>query len=566
MTVDQDCRERITSEDYADFIIEYEKIQKSVLDSYNFCYDIINNTYAIAYAPIATLPSNMLQLFGYSIYPSCFGLLDIGSLEASGVTRVSNIPNFNLRGQGVLIGIIDTGIDYTHEAFKNEDGTTKIVSIWDQTIESGTSPQGFYYGTEYNQEEINLALLSADPLSIVPSVDENGHGTFLAGIAAGNRSDANNFSGVAPDANIVVVKLKTAKRFIKEFFSIPSDAICYQENDIMLGIKYLLQIVKTLVRPMSICIGVGTSQGGHDERGALSSYLSTTADQKGICVSIAAGNEGNRGHHYLGTIPRTISFNTVELKVGPNNTGFSMELWGDRPNLFAIDILSPSGEYIPRIPARIGETREIRFIFEETVILIDYEIVESQTGDQLILIRFRNPAEGNWRFRVYSSGNLEPRFHIWLPIHNFLNDDTFFITPNPDFTLTSPANTILPIITTAYDYTNQSLYYNASRGYTRNNIISPSFAAPGVNIIGPTFNNGYMVGTGTSIAAAHTAGVAALLLEWGVAQGNQTLMDTIEIKNILLRGAKRDPNIVYPNREWGYGILDFYNSLSSFRG
>ena len=564
--MDQNCREYALSEDYAEFIVELGQRLEQLTAIQNTCSAPLTTTHAVVYAPISNLPDNLIQIYGYGIFPSCFGLMDTGSLEASGVTRIRNIPSFSLRGEGVLIGIIDTGIDYTHNAFKNADGTTKIHSIWDQTIQTGEAPEGFFYGSEYTEAQINLALENINPLSVVPSTDEIGHGTFLAGIAAGTESPENNFSGVVPFADIVVVKLRQAKQYTRNFFSIPQDAVCYQETDIMLGVNYLISISNRLVRPLSICIGFGTSQGAHDERGVLSNYLSTIADLRGIGVTIAAGNEGNRGHHYEGIITRGIEYETVELRVGPNEAGFSMELWGDAPSTFSIDILSPTGEFIPRIPARIGETRVIRFIFEQTVIFVDYQIVEAQTGAQLILIRFNEPTEGIWRFRVYSNIDLDSRFNVWLPISNFISDQTYFTQPTPEITLTSPANTIIPINVTAYDYTNQSLFINASRGFTRNNNISPDLAAPGVNLIGPGPNNTYTTMSGTSVAAAHTAGIAAMILEWGIIEGNYTQLDSVEIKNLLIRGARRAPNNVYPNREWGYGILDIYNSFNSLRG
>lgn len=564
--MDQNCRDYFSNNDYADFIVEFGKDLDSLAAIENSCYTPINNTHAAVFVPVNSIPENLVQQYGYGIYPSCFGLMDTGSLEASGITRLRNIPTFSLRGQGVLIGIIDTGIEYTHSAFKNADGTSRIISIWDQTIQTGPSPDGLFYGTEYSGQQINLALQNSDPLSIVPSVDEIGHGTFLAGVAAGSVSEENNFSGVVPYAEIVVVKLKQAKPFTRQFFFIPDDAVCYQESDILFAVNYLMSVANRLMRPLSICIGFGTSQGSHDERGVLSSYLSAVADQRGIVVSIAAGNEGNARHHFDGLVARGAEFETVELRVGPGEPGFSMELWGDAPSTFSIDILSPTGEFIPRIPARIGETRVIRFIFEETIIYVDYQIVEAQTGDQLILVRFSRPTEGIWRFRVYSSSDLESNFHIWLPIRNFISSETYFTQPSPYTTLTSPGNTVIPIVATAYDYSNQSLYINASRGYTRNDNISPDLAAPGVNIIGPGLNNTYRTDSGTSIAAAHVAGVSAMVLEWGISEGNYTQLDSVEVKNFLLRGAKRDPNNTYPNRDWGYGILDIYNSFNSLRG
>jgi subtilisin family serine protease len=564
--VDENCIERIVSEDYTDFLTDYTRDLESLKNNQNICFDLINENIAVIYINKNLILPNALQVYGYRVFPRCFGLSDINSLESSGINRLRNIPTLDLQGQDILIGVIDTGIEYTHDAFKLADGTSKIVSIWDQTIQTGPPPQGFFYGTEYTMEQINEALQSPDPLSVVPSTDENGHGTLLAGIAAGNVSQENNFSGVAPQAQLMVVKLKPAKKFIRDFYIIPYDVICFQENDIMFAAKYLTTVAARLKKPIAICVGIGTSQGAHDARGFLSSYLTSLASNNLTAVVVAAGNEGSSGHHYLGSINAGAKFDTVELKVGPNVAGFTMELWGDAPNTFSIDILSPTGEFIPRIPARLGESRVIRFIFEKTVINVDYEFFEAQTGAQLILMRFHSPTEGIWRFQVYKSLDLASRFHIWLPMRQFLSTETHFVRPDPNYTLTQPANTLIPINVTAYDHTNQSLYLNASRGYARDEIISPAIAAPGVNLIGPGLNNSYTTASGTSLAAAHVTGTAAMLLEWGYVKGNYPQISSVEIKNLLIRGAKRDPNLTYPNREWGYGILDIYNSFITLRG
>jgi len=562
--LDNNCADRITSEEFGDFIFEIDEIPESVRVIPDFCYENINNIFAVAYLPLALLPDNLIPRYSYSVYPSCLGLMDINSLDDSGVARIQSSDYLNLTGEGVLIGIVDTGIDYLHDAFKNPDGTTRIISIWDQTIQTpGASPEGFFYGTEYTQDQINLALVSTDPLAIVPSVDEIGHGTAIAGIAAGNRNEAQSFSGVAHDSKIVVVKLKQAKEFLKRFFFIPQDADCYQENDIMQGIKYLINVSRRIARPISICIGLGTSQGAHNAQSPLSNYITSLSSQRGVGISIAAGNEGNRGHHYAATVDTTIGYDTVELNIGPNNPGFAMELWGKSPNIFSIDLFSPTGQYIPRIPARLKETRELNFIFENTKVFVDYELVESQTGGELILIRFQTPMEGIWRFRVYSTINIDPSFNIWLPINNFLTEGTRFIRPEPYYTLTTPGNTVIPIVTAAYDYRNNGLYIYSSRGYTLDNVVNPTLAAPGVNMIVPAIGNAYTTQSGTSISAGFTAGVVAMLLEWGVVRGNQTQMDTLQIKNFLIRGARRDPSVVYPNRDWGYGILDVYNAFST---
>jgi subtilisin family serine protease len=316
---------------------------------------------------------------------------------------------------------------------------------------------------------------------------------------------------------------------------------------------------------MAICIGVDTSQSSHDGRGTLSSQVSLYAVIEGIAIILPAGNEGNARRHYFGTIEKEIGFNTVELNVGVNEPGFSMELWGQRPNFFSVDITSPSGEYIPRLYINRDEFREITFIFERTVIYIDYQMVESQSGDQLILFRFNKPAPGIWKFNVYKRGDLTTGFHIWLPKSGFISDNTFFINPNPYTTILTVGNALVPITATAYNPIDDSLFAAASRGYTRLGEIKPDIAAPGVDIIGPTLDKTFTTYTGTSVAAAHTVGIAALLLEWGIVKGNLTTMSTIIIKRLMIRGARRELDIVYPNRDWGYGIVDIYNVFDSLR-
>ena len=553
------------SEDYADLLIEYSG-DMNVLNSFPNSYiEIINYLQAVVHVPVQDITNQTIMEHGYSAMPNLYAPVSHGSLEASDVIRIRNVPNFNLIGEGVLIGIIDTGIDYTNPIFKNADNTTRIVSIWDQSIQNGPPPEGRHYGTEYSRELINEALKSTDPFSIVPSRDQVGHGTMVAGIAGGNENKENDFVGVSPGVEFVVVKLKQAKRYLMRFYRVPEDKLCFQENDILFGLEYLLNVSFNLQRPLAICIAIGSSQGGHDGRGILSGYLSLVANTPGVIAIVGAGNEGNSRRHYFGKINSVTSYDTVELNVGENESGFTMELWGQSPSIFSIDILSPSGEYIPRIAVGMDENREISFVFERTILNIDYQMVEAESGDQLIIIRFDQPAQGIWKFNVYERGDLNFGFHIWLPMGNFITQNTFFVRSDPYTTILSPGNAEVPLTVTAYNYADDSLYIEASRGYTRIGVIKPNVAAPGVNLIGPTLEQGFAEFTGTSAAAAHITGVAAMLLQWGIIRNNLPGMSTVEFKKLVMRGARRDKNIQYPNRDWGYGILDVYNIFDSLR-
>ena len=559
-------RNRIISEDYADLIIEYNG-NTSVFEQFpDSTVQIINIQLAFVHVPVSFITQDIVYRMGYSVLPTCFGIISESSLEASGVFQLRNIPIFNLRGQGILIGIIDTGVDYTNPIFQYADNTTRIVSIWDQTIVSDNPPTGMEYGTEYTREQINEALQNDNPLSVVPSTDDIGHGTMLAGISGGNEVAESGFMGVAPDAEFAVVKLKPAKQFLKDFFYIPDNAVCFQETDIFLGVQYLYDLSIRLGRPMVICIALGSSQGAHDGLGTLSTYISNISTTPQIGVVVAAGNEGNNRRHYSGRINPTIGYDTVELNVGENEPGFSMELWGSAPDIYSIDILSPSGEYIPRIVAGRNEHRVISFIFEATIIYVDYQMVESQSGEQLILIRFDNPSQGIWRFNVYERGGLNLGFNIWLPMEGFISENTYFIRSDPYTTLLTLGNAVFPLTVTAYNDADDSLYLDSSRGFTRINKIKPEIAAPGVNVTGPTLDGSFAPYTGTSVSAAHVTGIAALIYEWGIVRGNLPLMSTVELKNLIIRGAKRDINLIYPNRDWGYGILDVFNVFDALRG
>lgn len=563
-------RNRITSNDYADLLITDHGRSSNLKFDGNFTTNVVDNNLWITHIPVSNITYNSLYKYGYEAMPKCFGLLStppschihsLPFLNASNILMLRERPGFELEGEGVLIGFVDTGIDYMNPIFKYDNNTTKIVSIWDQTIHSEDHyPQGLYYGSEFSREQINKALNSPNPLDIVPSTDEIGHGTVLAGVTAGFPQPDYGFIGIAPKAEVVAVKLKTAKPYLKEFFKIPEEYICYQENDIILGIKYLLHVAETLNRPIVICLGLGTSQGSHTGAGILSTYLTGISRRPGVVVVVAGGNEGNRGHHYFKESVSGENQNFFELNIGGNERGFTMELWCTAPNTVSVDILAPSGEGIVHIPSSATEQDTIKANYQNTQILIDSHVREANSGDQLIILRFDHPISGKWKFCVEGKGTLPSKYHVWLPIDNFISQGTFFLKPNNFTTLTAPGNSDFAIVVTAYNHINNTLFYNASNGFTANEYYKPDLAAPGINILSPVLNNEFARLTGTSLAAAHTAGIAAMILEWGIVRCNYPTMNTHEVRNLLIKGAKRCPNMTYPNEEWGFGILDVYNT------
>lgn len=557
-------KEMVLSNDFGDYIVpatssvsEYDRI------SGDFSTQRVNDNYWILHLNNFIYPINTIRKIGFSAIPKLFTINSTVSLEQSGILQVQRNPNLNLTGKGVLIGFVDTGINYMHPAFLDSSGSTRILSIWDQTIQTGTPPGDFIYGTEYTSDQINQALASDAPLSIVPSVDSNGHGSLLAGIAAGRSMSAEDFAGAAPDSYIAMVKLKEAKQYLKDFFFVNGNTTpVYQETDIMMGIQYLAWKADELGLPLVICLGLGTNQGSHNGTTPLDNVLSLLRTYNGLSIVVAAGNEAGMAHHYYGRIPQN-SYDEVEIEVPENTSGFSLELWGLPPEIYSIGAVTPLGEVIQRIPARFGESQTIDFVLERSVFDVSYELVEPTTSEQVIFIRLRDPTPGIWRIRVYCNNCSNGQFHMWLPVTGLNEPNVIFLNPNPYTTITVPGNGSQVITTASYNAVNNALYLNSGRGFTPMNRVKPDITAPGVNVSGPDLRNGYITATGTGAAAALTAGSSALLMEWGTRRFPVRIYYTNEIKSFFIRGATRTDTQMYPNREWGYGTLNVYQVYTS---
>lgn len=550
------CENIITSEDYWDMIIKRKNYAD---DAAPLCFQDVNSEWRIEYRERIEGRRLSFSEYGYFTIPKLYGLMDTTAMDATGITRVQTQPTLALFGENVMIGIIDTGIDYRHEAFIDEFGNSRILSIWDQTIE-GNPPEGLAYGSEYGNEEITRAIKSDNPYEIVPSRDEVGHGTYVAGTAAGSRNINGTFTGVAPKSSIVVVKLKEAKQYLRDFYIIEKNAHAYAENDIMLGVKYIRNMMVKYAMPMVLCIGLGTSNTGHTGDSPLGDTLEMLAREDGVAVVCAMGNEGNERHHFYGTYEYN-NVNSVEIRVGDNEPGFCLEMWSDYPDKYSLNIISPLGNRIPISSILLGQTRKYTFTLENTVVYVDYSLVETLSGRELIVMLFENPTPGIWQLEVTGEIVVNGVYNLWLPISEFLSADTFFVSSDPNITLTSPADVPNVISVGGYNHNLGIFYLNSGRGFTASNVIKPDVVAPSVSVYCPLsgLNNEYGYRTGTSIGTAIAAGSAALMLEWGIVRGNLKSMNTRDIKGYMIRGARRSKGRVYPSPEFGYGELDVYN-------
>ena len=547
------------NEMYADFVVKYMgDFQKDLGGVPGLIFQKINAIYGVVYAPLTEIDALNISTYSYSFIPKCYTHMDFGSLSASGITRLQEHPYLQLKGQGTAIAIVDSGIDYRNPLFQNEMGS-RILCIWDQTLEGdGTEVP---YGRVFWKNDIDRALASENPLEIVPSTDTNGHGTRMAAVAAGNYFPEENFSGAAPEAMLIVVKVKQAKKYLREFYLFPSEAELFQENDIMMGVDFAVRTANDRKLPLSVCLGIGSSQGAHIGRNPLSIYVDYASQFSLISASIAAGNEGAARHHYAGRLTHRENQASAELRVGNKEPGFTMEFWGEPPEIYNLSLQSPTGEILD-ISASLGDvTQELSFIFVETRVEVNYVSIERQTGYTLAYFRFIQPAAGIWRIFVQGRDGQNVEFHMWLPVQGLISEETYFLEPSPYNTVTAPGDSLESITVTAYQYRDNSLYVQASRGFMPDGNVVPQVAAPGVQIRVPQLNGLYGLASGTSLSAAQTAGAAALLFEWAVVRGNQPYFTGSSVKNYITRGAKREDRLTYPNRDWGFGRMDLYHTF-----
>lgn len=498
-----------------------------------------------------------------STVPFVMGLLDSEDLEQAGIIAVQQQPYLDLKGRGVLVGIVDTGIDYTQEVFRYEDGTSKIQYIFDQTVR-GNTPEGFFIGTEYTNAQINEALQSENPYDIVPQRDTVGHGTFIASVAAG-RENASGFIGAAPDSELIVVKLKKARPYYLERYLIPPEQEnVYESTAVMIGIEYVLSKARELNRPVVIYLGVGTNLGGHDGFSLIEQYLSEVASLRGVCVCIAGGNENQAGHHMTNTLTLTGEEQNIDVRVGDDAGNIYISIWSSAADRISVAVRSPTGELVSRAPARSGISYDTKLILEEAGVTIAYYFPVEGSGSQLTVIKLYNATPGIWSIIVHGDIILNGTYHSWLPLTGFVAPGVEFLTPSSNTTIVVPATAFGIISCGAYNATTDSMYIRSSWGPTRAPAQAPDLVAPGVGV-GGIYPTGDGTMDGTSAANALTAGACALLLQWGIVDGNDVAMSTYQARAYLIRGCTRSESLKYPNPQWGYGSLNLMQTFNLMR-
>lgn len=468
--------------------------------------------------------------------------------------------SFPLLGKDVLIGIVDSGIDYENPDFRNADGTTRILALWDQTLQNGKPPQGYHIGTEFTSEQINEALrmeVREERYRIVPSRDTSGHGTAVAGIAAGNGRGSKNgkYRGAAPEAGLLIVKMGGA-----------GETGFPRTTQLMRGVDYIVRKAEELKKPVAINISFGNTYGSHDGTSLLERYLNTVSERWKNVICVGSGNEGTTAGHAAGEYRKGM-MTEVQLAVQQREKSFSLQIWKSYVDEVAITIVDPSGNHSGRLEEKEG-TQRIQI--GETELLVYYGEPKPYSIRQEIYISFlpRNEfvTAGVWKIQMMPGQVVDKLWQMWLPVQNALNIGTAFLKPDSSTTLTIPSTASLVITVAAYNALTFSYADFSGRGpvqiYEGENANKPDLAAPGVRVMAPVAGGGYAEFTGTSFATPFVTGSAALLMEWGIVKGNDPYLYGEKVKAYLRRGARQIPGYDrWPNGELGYGRLCIVQSI-----
>ncbi|WP_426759625.1 S8 family peptidase [Mediterraneibacter faecis] len=468
--------------------------------------------------------------------------------------------SFPLLGKDVLIGIVDSGIDYENPDFRNADGTTRILALWDQTLQNGKPPQEYHIGTEFTSEQINEALrmeVREERYRIVPSRDTSGHGTAVAGIAAGNGRGSKNgkYRGAAPEAGLLIVKMGGA-----------GETGFPRTTQLMRGVDYIVRKAEELKKPVAINISFGNTYGSHDGTSLLERYLNTVSERWKNVICVGSGNEGTTAGHAAGEYRKGM-MTEVQLAVQQREKSFSLQIWKSYVDEVAITIVDPSGNHSGRLEEKEG-TQRIQI--GETELLVYYGEPKPYSIRQEIYISFQPRNEfvtaGVWKIQMMPGQVVDKLWQMWLPVQNALNIGTAFLKPDSSTTLTIPSTASLVITVAAYNALTFSYADFSGRGpaqiYEGENANKPDLAAPGVRVMAPVAGGGYAEFTGTSFATPFVTGSAALLMEWGIVKGNDPYLYGEKVKAYLRRGARQIPGYErWPNGELGYGRLCIVQSI-----
>lgn len=495
--------------------------------------------------------------------------------EVTEAKNVSCIPQVTLRppylsGSGCLVAVLDSGIDYRNPDFRNPDGSSRILFLWDQTVTPDAqrgfySPEGFAKGVEFTKAQIDAALAAGggqESFGLVPSLDTSGHGTAVAGIAAGNGRNGNGaYTGIAPGSDLIIVKL-----------GVPGERSFPRTTELMRGLYYVVQKAAALRRPVAVNLSFGNTYGAHDGNSLLERYLDNISEIGRSVICVGSGNEGASSGHFAGSVRQRGESQTVEMAVSTYETSLNVQLWKNYADRMRVVVYSPGGR---RYEVPVESLGKEEVVLEQTRLLLyvgeprPYSAAQEIYIDMIPQDVYLN--SGVWRFEVIPVEIVIGNFYMYLPSAVVRNNATGFYFPTPDVTLTIPSTSRKVITVGAYNSLYNAYADFSGRGYAlerrqagvvEEGVVKPDLVAPGVDIMAPDLYGGYTAVTGTSFATPIVTGAAALMMEWGIVQGNDPFLYGEKVKAYLRRGARQLPGYAYfPNAQVGFGALCVADSL-----
>ncbi|HBN55513.1 MAG TPA: peptidase S8 [Lachnospiraceae bacterium] len=453
-------------------------------------------------------------------------------MSASCITPVRR-PPFNLTGRGVLVAMLDSGVDYRHPEFRYPDGTTRILNLWDQTVQ-GQPPVGYHLGTEFTKEQLDEAL--SEPGRAPLSMDVSGHGTGVLAIAAGN-------NGVAYESGLLVVKLGTPK---PDGFP--------RTTELMQGLDYVLKKALEYRMPVAVNISFGNTYGSHTGTSLLETYIDDMSNLWKSSICVGSGNEGAAAGHTAGRLTNTQIQNT-EFVIASYESSLSLQIWKNYADSFQIYLVHPGGTIIgplyERPPAQ-------RYRVQNTDLLIYYGEPGPYSVDQEIYIEFIPVRDyidsGVWNVRLVPERIVDGTYQMWFPSSAAIGSATRFLRPRESNTLTIPSTASKVITVGAYNGATGAYADFSGRGTGENGLQKPTLVAPGVNIQTAAPDGRYAGQTGTSFATPFVTGAAALLMQYGIVDGEDAFLYGEKVKAYLQKGARALPGFTeYPNPQGGMG-------------
>jgi hypothetical protein len=547
---------------YYHYVVQYDgNIEEEVSKQPGYYVTIINDRYAIISSNTELQINIQGPTFSTVTYVTSLGVFTLQETSPFVASQASflqlELP-LRLTGRGVNVAIIDTGIDYLNEEFMRENGETRIEFIWDQTIPSSENiendivPFGTTYTKDKIQEAINAFRNGGSPYDIVPSKDEIGHGTNMAGLI-GARGKNPNISSVAPDCDFVIIKLVEFFTAEKRFnLNVP----VYDYYSIFPALDFLDRYSINTNKPMIIYFPIGSNFGNHRGNGILEQFINSISRRSGIAVVTGSGNQGAIGCHASGVVPEINESRTIQLYISPEQKDTIAEIWIPSPNIMSLEIISPSGENTGTIKALTKGVEIYSFVFENTSIIINSYFPEEITGDQAFAIRLLGVKEGIWKFRLTGVSIIDGTFNAWIPGVGLSVGGTGFIPSDPYGTIVNPSTSSYSITAAAYNQSNNNILGYSSMAFLDDYIDKIDVAAGGVNALTVAPNNTTAIVNGTSVAAAILAGTCAILFQWGIIEGNDPNIYAQTLKTYIQRGAVGRSGDIYPNPQWGYGMLN----------